>query len=537
MPVVRLVAAISAAIFALSVAVAFPSTDAYAASSVDDVKPVVSDAGFTHPGVFNSLDSLKSTKARVLAGEAPWAANFKQLASSPLIKRGTPDFTRFGSAGAADPTTRACSAKDSKGCVSACGSFNSDPSTGCADQQADSRAVYGLALMHWYTGDAKYAQRAIAILNAYSKQFKGSTGSNGPLMTAWTAALMTRGAELIRYTYKPASSEKKFDVEGYANLLRKVFVPTLTSFDYGKYNGNWKLSAAEGLMSAAVFLDDRNLYDRAVGMWRERTRAYIYMSTDGVLPARPQNDAGMYQTPATLRCQWLDNKAKACQTDPVKDPGGRFQNGQAQETCRDLGHTSMGLGGIINTAETAWIQGEDLYGEQQQRIISGVLHSVGIAQNYRARGWPAAFCAGTEELSSNMSLSELPVDTFYNAFAVRKSMKLPAISIPGYPAPGPGSDPTKRFIQDFRADHGYAGNVTAWEGLTHHLASAPAPRPSSTPTPTMMPIPSRQATAEPSDTSITPLGTATSVFTAIGVIASIALLAFAGRWWAQRRRE
>jgi hypothetical protein len=272
-------------------------------------------------------------------------------------------------------------------------------------------------------------------------------------------------------------------------------------------------------------------------MWRERTRAYIYLSADGDLPARPQNGAGMYQTPATLRCQWLDNKAKACQTDPVKDPGTRFQNGQSQETCRDLGHTSMGLGGIINTAETAWIQGEDLYGEQQQRIISGVLYTVAIAQNYKEYGWPAAFCAGTKELSSNMSLSELPVDTFYNAFAIRKEAKVPALSIPGYPAPKQDSDPTKKFIQDFRAGHGYAGNVTAWEGLTHHLASAPVPRPSSTPTPTTTPTPSRQATAEPTGTSATPLDTATSVFAAIGVIASMALLAFASRRWVQRRRK
>lgn len=537
MPLLRLVAGVSAAIFALAIAVAFPSADARAASSVDDVKPVVSDAGFTHPGVFDSLDSLKSTKARVRAGDAPWAGNFKQLASSPFIKRGTPDFKRFGSAGTADPTTRACSSKDPKGCVTVCGSFNSDPSTGCSDQQADSRAVYGLALMYWYTGDGKYAQRAIAILNAYSKHFKGSTGSNGPLMTAWTAALMTRGAELIRYTYEPTSSGKKFDVAGYEALLRKVFVPTLTSFDYGRFNGNWKLSAAEGLISAAVFLDDRTLYDQAVRMWRERTPAYIYLSTDGDLPARPQNDEGAYQTPTTLRCQWLDNKSKACQSDPMKDPGTRFQNGQAQETCRDLSHTSMGLGGIINTAETAWIQGEDLYGEQQQRIISGVLYSVEIAQNYKAHGWPAAFCANTEELSSNLSLSELPVDTFYNAYAVRKDVEVQAIPIPGYPAPQRGSDPTKKFIDSQRAGHGYAGNVTAWEGLTHHLASAPAPRPSSTPTPTAPPTstPTRQATAEPEDTSINPLDVATTVFAAVGVIASIAFLVLAGRRWARRR--
>ena len=111
-------------------------------------------------------------------------------------------------------------------------------------------------------------------------------------MTAWTAGLMVRGAELFRYTYEPESSEQKFDVDAFESLLRKKFVPTLTSFDYGRFNGNWKLSAAEGLISVAVFLDDRHLYDQAVAMCRERTHASIYLSTDGSHTAPPANKAG-----------------------------------------------------------------------------------------------------------------------------------------------------------------------------------------------------------------------------------------------------
>ena len=33
----------------------------------------------------------------------------------------------------------------------------------------------------------------------------------------------------------------------------------------------------------------------------------------------------------------------------------------SQETCRDLGHTSMFLSSLINFAETAYHQGIDLY--------------------------------------------------------------------------------------------------------------------------------------------------------------------------------
>ena len=39
-------------------------------------------------------------------------------------------------------------------------------------------------------------------------------------------------------------------------------------------------------------------------------------------------------------------------------------NGICQETCRDLGHTQYGMASTLNAAETARIQGVDLYGAQ-----------------------------------------------------------------------------------------------------------------------------------------------------------------------------
>lgn len=534
--------------------VAPPAAGAAAASDVDAVEPVVSEVGFTHPGVFDSLESLKVTKQHVRAGDAPWADSFKKLASSEYVSRTAPDFTSFASAKAPDAQKtpepqktsgaqkkqqkqQECSVKDAGGCITVCGSFNDNPSVGCDDQRADSRAVNAQALMYWYTGDEKYARRAVAILNAYAKHFKGNTGSNGPLMTAWTAGQMVRGAELIRYTYTPSSSKDEFDVDGFSTMLRKVLVPTLTTFDYGRYNGNWKLSAAEGLMNIGVFLDDRKLYNQAMAMWRERVPAYVYLSTDGDLPTKPANDAKTYQTPIDLSCQWLAGRSDACQTDPREDPNIRFQNGQNQESCRDFGHAAMGLGGIINTAETAWIQGDDLYGEQQKRIITGVLHAVQISQNFPSRGWPAGFCAGAEELSENLSLAELPVNTVYNAYAIRKGVEMPAISIPGYPSPTADSDPLREFMDSKKRNHGYVGNVTAWDTLTHHLASVPYSPRKVTATPTPTPATSSAPPRAAADSGIDLLQVGTSIFAIIGVIATGMLLFRLGKRSAQRKPE
>lgn len=42
-------------------------------------------------------------------------------------------------------------------------------------------------------------------------------------------------------------------------------------------------------------------------------------------------------------------------------------SGICQETCRDLGHAQMGIAGMINGAETAYIQGVDLYRTQVRK--------------------------------------------------------------------------------------------------------------------------------------------------------------------------
>ena len=50
-----------------------------------------------------------------------------------------------------------------------------------------------------------------------------------------------------------------------------------------------------------------------------------------------------------------------------------FVDGLAQETCRDFQHTAMGVAGIINLAETAYIQGYSRYYDYyEERIVKGM---------------------------------------------------------------------------------------------------------------------------------------------------------------------
>jgi hypothetical protein len=49
-----------------------------------------------------------------------------------------------------------------------------------------------------------------------------------------------------------------------------------------------------------------------------------------------------------------------------------YVDGVSQETCRDLSHVQFGFASMINGAETARIQGVDLYSDCQDRIVAGL---------------------------------------------------------------------------------------------------------------------------------------------------------------------
>jgi len=192
-------------------------------------------------------------------------------------------------------------------------------------------------------------------------------------------------------------------------------------------NGNWELSMAEASVAISVFLDDRATFDKAIAMWRKRVPAYLYVTTDGALPVPPPG--GNKSSQAALLKYWYDQTT--------------FPDGLCQETCRDLGHVQYGLAAMINAAETARIQGVDLYGEQAKRITAGLeLH----AQYLNGAAVPSSLCTGT--------LTDVSADPTweiaYNHYANRTKAALPQ---------------TKALIAKIRpvdTDH-----HMDWETLTH----------------------------------------------------------------------
>jgi hypothetical protein len=95
----------------------------------------------------------------------------------------------------------------------------------------------------------------------------------------------------------------------------------------------------------AVFLEDAATYLKAMSLFAARVPAYIYLTSDGTYPIPAR---GIKDTPSAIIKFWNGQ-----QTYPV--------SGITQETCRDFAHTSYAIASISHAAETAYIQGIDLW--------------------------------------------------------------------------------------------------------------------------------------------------------------------------------
>ncbi|MFK0251228.1 alginate lyase family protein [Amycolatopsis azurea] len=307
-------------------------------------------ATFTHPGVLVSRPQLDFVRTKVQAGAQPWKQAYDAMMSSPYASLSR------------SPKPRA---------VVECGPY-SNPNIGCTDERQDAIAAYSLSLAWYITRDAKYATKAIEIMDAWSAVLKDHTNSNAPLQSAWSASSWPRAAEIIKHTYTSWPNSGRF-----GTMLRNVYLPKVINGSHS--NGNWELSMTEAAIGIAVFLDDKTSYDKAVAKFRTRVPAYLYLTGDGALPK-------------TAPGSGLDTRDKI-----VKYWQGQttFVNGLSQETCRDFTHTGYGLAAIANFAETTRIQGQDLYPEIGDRLREGL----GFHAKYQmGAAVPSWLCGGSLKL-------------------------------------------------------------------------------------------------------------------------------------------
>jgi len=321
---------------------------------------------FQHPGVLLSLNQLNFMASQVAAQAEPFYSAYLKALAGPYGKL---TYTLQG------PPT---------GGAIACGSY-SHPDQGCTAADDDGTAAYTQALLYWITGNRTYAQNAIKILNAYAKVTSYSL-ANAKLQAAWDGSKWPRAAEIIRAAnvgWAPA------DIAAFGAMLTNVIVPEIK--DGSPDNGNWELSMIEAMMGIAVFTEDTDLFQHAVAFWQQRVPAYFYYyPLDGNKPVPPPRG----------KLDWHGQKVFNAST-----------NGILQETCRDFGHTQFGIAATINAAETAAIQGVDLYGSEQARIESGLEFTTYYISG---KPVPSTICGGKLDLKDKYQTFEIAYNEYHN---------------------------------------------------------------------------------------------------------------------------
>jgi hypothetical protein len=261
----------------------------------------------------------------------------------------------------------------------------------------DSRAAYCQALLWYMTGNQTYAANAIRILNAYAgiTDLSGKEKLDQYLLEGsfWCVGLV-QAAEIIKHT---STVWKEGDQKKFAEALRKVWVPAMKDFAPG-FNGNWDTCVTAAVMAMAVYLDDRELFDRAVNYYQKGS-------------AKTPNGS----LPFYLGLNW--------------SPDGK-QPGWTQESYRDRSrktnsHEQGGIHGFVQSAEIAWHQGIDLYGLLDNRLLSAVEGAAG-----RAAEWQ-------KQDPRNITVRYAPFyEMAYNHYHNRKGLALPnaeaVLKLPGY---------------------------------------------------------------------------------------------------------
>jgi hypothetical protein len=357
---------------------------------------------FVHPGVLVDLPHLKYIRTQIEIGTEPFASAFAVAQKS-----------RWGA------LSYAVQGPPANGVI-VCGADSAD--LGCTQEDSDASAAYTQALLWTLTGDNRYAQKAIQIMNHYARTLRAHRGDNAPLQAAWAAEKWPAAAEIMRYSDAGWDDQ---DFAAFAAMLRQQYLPLITGDHGAGKNGNWTLSMIDGALGIAVVTDDHDLFDASLARWNRWVPAYFYnFALDGAQPVLlPEGPA-----------DWNGQTHFDAQT-----------SGVTQETCRDLHHAQLGLAATFNAAETAYLQGVDLYTPMTARLTTSLEYTSRLLAGVRQTELkPAPAQSENDEVADLVPQTVLPegfaglcdgqhyrpilkatMERAYNAYSMRQHVALP----------------------------------------------------------------------------------------------------------------
>lgn len=267
---------------------------------------------FVHPGLLHTEADFARMRAKVAAGAQPWLDGWNALLNTGRSHLG--NWPR-----ALQTVVRG-------------GSGTND-----AQLYIDVARTYQLAVRWKVTGDTAYADRAVYFLNAWGYILKNVTGNADRFLAAGIYGYQFANAAEIMRTY---SGWAAADLAQFQSMMLNVFYPLNHQFlvqhndaDITNYWANWDQCNLASMLAIGVLCDREDLYNEALAYYRNG----------------PGNGA-------------------ASQAVRFIHPG---YLGQWQESSRDQGHCTLGVGLAAAFCEMAWNQGDDFYGYDNRRFLAG----------------------------------------------------------------------------------------------------------------------------------------------------------------------
>lgn len=278
--------------------------------------------GFVHPGMMHTQADFDRIKAKLAAKESPYVEGYaKLMANSHAQLTYSPAPTKWIVRGAA---------------VDGVGENYSRAMN-------DAAAAYQCGLRWKLSGDKRYADNAVNILNQWANTCVLVTGNtNGSLAAGIYGYEFANAAELVR-DYEGWDRE---DFARFQKFMLDVFYPGNKDFlrrRHGTCNthywSNWGLCNVLSAISIGILCDDIYIYNEAMDYFKENN-----------------------YTEQINNLVWYMH-------EDARGPFGYL--GQMQEANRDQGHCTLSVGFASDICEIAWNQGDDVYSEFNNRLAAG----------------------------------------------------------------------------------------------------------------------------------------------------------------------
>lgn len=228
----------------------------------------------SHPNMYLNIGEIAVIKANVQAGQEPWKTAYDKLMS-------TNSDEKYGSMGWAMNLPKKSVTQDGGGHIYK--TCNNPPCTPRGDYEAATKvgkAVRNLGLAYALTGENRYADKAIQLINAwcidpdtYMEPRQGNFNSRIELSI--TMPGMFYGADLI-WNYSGWNIDNKNKFVDWVRKLAKDSESWIQNDCYNNYPCNdsgwcqnqeaWRLLFRT---SASVILDDTNMRDDAASKWKK----------------------------------------------------------------------------------------------------------------------------------------------------------------------------------------------------------------------------------------------------------------------------